>query len=98
LQPIPGFPPRPANEEQIIAHQWEQYQVRGSLDTYDMASGVASYADEHSGQEAMINEQLYTALRHVREQITPILTRRRRRPRRQHPSRSNIIRNRIRRG
>jgi hypothetical protein len=29
--PISRYPQRPANEEQIIAHQWEQHQARGSL-------------------------------------------------------------------
>jgi len=50
-----------------------------------MVSGVVAYVDEHLGQEVMNLEKWYAALRHVREQITPILTRRRgRRPRRQH--------------
>jgi len=50
-----------------------------------MVSCVVFYADEHLGQEVMSLEQLYAALCHVREQIVPVLTRRRaRRPRRQH--------------
>ena len=77
LPPIPGSPPRPTNEEQIIAHQWEQHQARGSTDTYDIVSGIVSYADEHLGQKIMSPKQLYAALRHVREQIAPVLTRRR---------------------
>jgi len=56
--------------------------VRGSLDTYDMVNGAVSHADEYLGQERMNNEQLYAALRHVREQLAPVLTKRRRR--RQH--------------
>jgi len=80
---ISGSSLRPTNEKQIIAHQWEQHQVRGLPDTYDIVSGVVSYDDEHLGQEGMIPKQLHAALRHVREQITLVLTRRRaRRPRR----------------
>jgi len=49
-----------------------------------MVNGVVAYADEHLGQEVMSLDQLYAALRHVRDQIAPILTRRRaQRPRRQ---------------
>jgi len=32
--------PRPNNEEQIIAQQWEQYEARVSPNTYDMVSGL----------------------------------------------------------
>jgi len=67
----------PANEEQIVAQQWEIYEARGSPDTYDMVSGVVAYADEQLGQEVMSPEQWFKAMRHVREQIAPILTRRR---------------------
>ena len=42
---------RPTNEEQIIAQQWERYEVRGSADTYNMVSVVVAYVDEHMGQE-----------------------------------------------
>jgi len=50
-----------------------------------MVTGTVAHADEHLGQEVMSPQQLYVSLRHVREQIAPILTRRRgRRPRRQH--------------
>jgi len=70
LPPIPGFPPRPANEEQIIAHQWEQHQARGLPDTDDMVSGTVSHADEYLGQEEMSN---------AKEQLASVLTRRRRR-------------------
>jgi len=42
---------RPANEEQIIVHQWEQYEARGSPDTYEMVTCVVAYADEQLGQE-----------------------------------------------
>jgi len=50
-----------------------------------MVSGIVAYADEHLGQEVMSPVQWSAAMRHVREQIAPILTRRRaRRPRRQH--------------
>nr|ABD33335.2 hypothetical protein MtrDRAFT_AC151523g31v2 [Medicago truncatula] len=49
-----------------------------------MVSGIVSYANEHLGQEVISPEQLYVALLHVREQIAPVLTKRRaRRPRRQ---------------
>jgi len=83
--PIPGSPSMPLNEEQIIAHQWEQYQARGLPDTSEMISGVVAYVDEQLGQEVMSHEQWSAAMCYVREQITPILTRRRgRRPRRQH--------------
>jgi len=83
--PVPGSPPKLANDEQIIAHWWEQHQARGSPDTYDMVSGVVAYADEHLGQEVMSHEQCFAALLHVREYIAPILTKRRgRRPRRHH--------------
>jgi hypothetical protein len=44
--PIPRYPLRPANEEQIIAHQWKQYKARGSPDTYEMIPGVVAYVDE----------------------------------------------------
>lgn len=45
LPPLPGDLPRPANEEQIIAQQWERYEARSSPDTYDMVSGVVAYTD-----------------------------------------------------
>ena len=79
LPPLPGDLPRPANEEQIIAKQWERYEARGSPVTYDMVSGVVAYADEHLGQEVMsiTHQQLYAALQNVREEIAPIMTRRR---------------------
>jgi hypothetical protein len=77
-----GISSRPANEEQIIAHQ-QQHQERGSPDTYDMVNGVACHVDEYLGREGMSNEQLYAALRHVREQLAPVLTRRHQRSRRQ---------------
>jgi len=48
---------RPANEEQIIAHQWEQYEARGSPDTYAMVTCVVAYVDEQLGQEVMSPEQ-----------------------------------------
>jgi len=81
---LPGDLLRPANEEQIVAQQWEQYEVKGSPDTYDMVSVVVAYADEQLGQEVMSPEQWFEAMRHVREQITLILTRwRARRPMRQ---------------
>jgi len=86
--PLLGDLPRPANEEQIIAEQWERYEARGSPDTYDMVSGDVAYADEHLGQEvmSMTPQQLYAALQNVREQIAPIMTWRRgqRLRRRQH--------------
>jgi len=49
LPPLPGNVPRPANEEQIIAQQWERYEARGSPDTYDMVSAAVAYADEQIG-------------------------------------------------
>nr|ABE80143.2 hypothetical protein MtrDRAFT_AC139526g52v2 [Medicago truncatula] len=50
-----------------------------------MVSGVIAYADEQLGQQVMSPEQWTEAMRHVREQITPILARRRgQRPRRRH--------------
>ena len=83
--PLPGDLLRPASEEQIIAQQWEQYEARGSPNTYKMFCGVVAYADEQLGPEVMRPEQWFEAMRHVREHITPILTRRRaRRPSRQH--------------
>jgi hypothetical protein len=82
---ISGSPLRPANEEQIIAHHWEQYQATSLPDTYEMITGVVAYTDEQLGQEVMIPEQWFEAMHHVREQIAPILTTRRaRRLRRQH--------------
>ena len=33
LPPLPRDLPRPANEELIIAEQWERYEARGSPDT-----------------------------------------------------------------
>jgi len=48
--------------------------VRGSPDTYDMVSDVIAYVNEHLGQEVMSPEKWYAVLRHVKEQITPILT------------------------
>jgi len=69
LPPIPRSPPRPANEEQIIAHQRQQHQERGSSDTYDMVSGVVFQVDDYLGQEGMSNEKLYAALCHVREKL-----------------------------
>jgi len=53
---LPGDLLRPANEEQIIAQQWEQYEARGSPDTFDMVNGVVAYADEQLGQEVMSPE------------------------------------------
>jgi hypothetical protein len=48
-----------------------------------MVSGDVAYADEQMGQEVMSFEQWFEAMRHVRKQISPILTRRRsQRPRR----------------
>ena len=60
---LPRDLPRPANEEQIIAQQWERYETRGLPDTYDMVSGVVAYADEYLGQEvmSMTPQQLYAA-------------------------------------
>jgi len=46
---LPGDLPSPANEKQIIAQQWEQYEARGSPDTYEMVSGDVAYADEQLG-------------------------------------------------
>jgi len=43
LPPLPRDLLRPANEEQLIAQQWERYEARNSPDTYDMVAG----ADEH---------------------------------------------------
>jgi len=84
LPPLPRDLPRPANEEQIIAEQWERYEARGSPDTYDMVSAAVAYADEQMGQEEVMSpHQWFQAMSHVREQITPILSRRRgQRPRR----------------
>jgi len=67
LPPIPRSPLRPANEEKIIAHMQQQHQERGSPDTYDIVGGVVFQADDYLGQTRMSNEQLYAALRHVRE-------------------------------
>jgi len=79
LPPLLGDLPRPANEEQIIAHQWGRYEARCSPDTYDMVTGVVAHADEYLGQEvmSMTPQQLYVALQNVREQIAPIMTWRR---------------------
>jgi hypothetical protein len=64
--------------EQIIAEQWERYQPRSSPDTYDMVSGDVAYADAQMGQtEVMSPQQWFQAMSHVREQIAPILARRR---------------------
>ena len=81
---LPGDLSRPANEDQIIAQQWERYKARGSSDTYDMVSAAVANADEQMGQEeVMSHQQWFQAMSYVREQITPILTRRRgQRPRR----------------
>jgi len=82
---LPGDIPRPSNEEQIIAEQWEQYEARSSPDTYDMVNGAVAHVDEFLGQEvtSMTPQQLYAALQNVKEQIAPIMTRRRgQRPRR----------------
>jgi len=49
LSPLLGDLPWLVNEEQIIAQQWERYEVRSSLDTYDMVTGDVAYADEHLG-------------------------------------------------
>jgi len=57
LPPLPGDVPRPANEEHIIAQQWEWYEARGSLDTYDMVSAAVAYADEQMGQEEVMSPQ-----------------------------------------
>jgi hypothetical protein len=84
---LPGDVPRPPNEEQIVAEQWERYEARSSPDTYDMVSGAVAHADEFLGQEvmSMTPQQLYAALQDVRQQIAPIITRRRaQRPRRRH--------------
>jgi len=42
-----------------------------------MVSGVVAYVDEQLGPEVMSHEQWFEAMHHVREQIAPILTRRR---------------------
>jgi hypothetical protein len=79
LPPLPRDPLRPPNEEQIIAEQWERYEARSSPDTYDMVTGVVAHVDEYLGQEvmSMTPQQLYAALQDVRQQIAPIITRRR---------------------
>ena len=78
LPPLPGDLRRPANEEQIIAQQWERYEARDSPDTYDMISAAVAYADEKMGQEeVMCPQQWFHAMSHVREQIAPILAMRR---------------------
>jgi len=79
LPPLPEDLPMPANEEQIIAQQWERYEARSSPDTYDMVTGVVAHANEYLGQEvmSMTPQQLYAALQNVREQIALIMTRRR---------------------
>ena len=78
LPPFPGDLPRPANEEQIIAQQWERYEARSSPDTFDMVSVAVAYADAQMGQEEVLSpQQWFQAMSHVREQIAPILTRRR---------------------
>jgi len=46
-----------------------------------MVSGVVAYVDEKLGQEVMSSEQWFEAMHHVKEHITPILTRRRARSR-----------------
>jgi len=80
LPPLPGDLPRPVNEEQIIAQQWERYKARGSPDTYDMVSAAVAYSDEQIGQEEVMRpQQWFQAMNHVREQIAPILARRPRR-------------------
>jgi len=72
---LPGDLPKPANEDQIIAQQWERYEARGSPDTYDMVSVVVAYADEQMGQEEVMSpQQWFQAMSHVREQIARILT------------------------
>ena len=74
LPPIPGDLPRPANEEQIIAEQWQRYEARSSPDTYDMVSGAVAYADAQLGQEevmSMTPQQWFEAMTHMREQIAP---------------------------
>jgi len=63
LRLLPRDLPRPANEEQIIAHQWEQYEAIGSPNTYDIVTGVVAYADEQLGQEVMSPEQWSAAMR-----------------------------------
>jgi len=74
LPPLPGDLPRPANEEQIIAEQWERYEARSSLNTYDMVSSDVAYSDAQMGQaEVMSPQQWFQAMSHVREQIAPIL-------------------------
>jgi len=55
LPPLPGDLPKPANEEQIIAQQLEQYEARGSPDTYDMVSAAVAYADEQMGHEEVMS-------------------------------------------
>jgi len=57
LPPLPGDLLRPANEEQIIAQQWERYEARCSHDTYDMVNGVVAHADEDLGQEEVMSPQ-----------------------------------------
>nr|ABE93035.1 IMP dehydrogenase/GMP reductase, putative [Medicago truncatula] len=70
--------PRPPNEKQIIAEQWERYEARSSPDIYDMVSGVVAYSDAQMGlEEVMSPQQWFQAMSHVKEQITPILARRR---------------------
>jgi len=49
LPPLPKYLPRPANEEQIIAQQWERYEARSSHDTYDMVSAALAYTDAQMG-------------------------------------------------
>ena len=57
LPPLAGDLPRPANEEQIIAEQWERYDARSSTDTYDMVSVTVAYPDAQMGQEEVMSPQ-----------------------------------------
>jgi len=61
-----GDLPKPANEEQIITHQRERYEARGSPDTYDMVSADVAYVDEQMGQEEVMSpQQWFQAMSHV---------------------------------
>lgn len=72
--PIPGSHLRQVIKEQIIAHQQQHHQERGSPDTIQMVSGDVSQTVEYLVQEGMSTEQLYQALRDVRERLAPVLT------------------------
>lgn len=69
MLPIEGYPPRPTNEEKIIAHE----HARDMPDSLEIIRSCIHIADEALGQD-LTNKELLEALRQVRSMCLPTLT------------------------